>query len=77
MINPEEIEPGQTYRHYKGKDYRVFGLVIHSETLETLVHYECLYPNKLGQFWVRPIDNFCSSLEVDGKTQPRFKLLEP
>ena len=39
------------YQHYKGPKYRVLGVVRHSETLEELVHYECLYDNPGGQFW--------------------------
>ncbi len=60
------------YRHYKGKDYRVLGLVRHSETLEELVYYECLYPNPDGQFWVRPRAMFEGSVTIDGIVQPRF-----
>jgi len=60
------------YRHYKGKNYRVLGLVRHSETLEELVYYECLYPNANGQFWVRPRALFQGTLNVDGTQQPRF-----
>lgn len=60
------------YEHYKGKHYRVLSLVRHSETLEELVHYECLYPNENGQFWVRPRALFEGTLMVDGVERPRF-----
>ena len=63
---------GGVYEHYKGKHYRVLGLVRHSETLEELVYYECLYPNDNGQFWVRPRALFEGELEVNGITRPRF-----
>ena len=63
---------GGIYRHYKGKDYRVLGLVRHSETLEELVYYECLYANANGQYWVRPRALFQGTLQVDGIEQPRF-----
>lgn len=71
-MEQQPIIPGGIYRHYKGKDYRVFGLVVHSETLEELVHYECLYDNPNGQYWVRPRALFQGSLTVDGVTRPRF-----
>lgn len=60
------------YQHYKGPKYRVLGLVRHSETLEELVYYECLYANANGQFWVRPRAMFEGDVVVDGVTQPRF-----
>ena len=34
--------PGR-YRHYKGLDYQLIGVVRHSETLEPLVLYRPLY----------------------------------
>lgn len=55
-----------------GSRYRVLGVVRHSETLEELVHYECLYDNPGGQFWVRPRTMFESSTTVDGVEKPRF-----
>ncbi|MBY0385461.1 DUF1653 domain-containing protein [bacterium] len=65
-----------TYQHYKGALYKVHGVVRHSETLEELVMYEALYKNDLGQLWVRPLKMFFESVEVDGKQQPRFKLVD-
>ncbi len=66
---------GGLYRHYKGNNYRVIGLVKHSETLETLVHYECLYDNPEGSHWVRPLAMFLETIELNGETVPRFKYL--
>lgn len=68
---PELIEtPLGLYRHYKGGQYRVLGTVRHSETLEPMTLYQALY----GQhgLWVRPAGMFSETVEVDGKTQPRF-----
>lgn len=61
------------YRHYKGGEYEVLGVVRHSETLEPLVLYRSLY-NASG-LWVRPYVMFVESLEIDGKAQPRFALI--
>ena len=68
-----EIETNQVYKHYKGKTYKVLGTARHSETLEELVLYECLYENKLGKVWVRPIEMFFGTLEDGSK---RFELVE-
>ena len=67
---------GGLYRHYKGKMYRVKGVVRHSETLEEMVYYECLYDNDLGTEWVRPKALFLSEVEIDGALRPRFEYVE-
>lgn len=58
------------YRHHKGGEYEVFGLVRHSETLEVLVLYKPLY-NQTG-LWVRPYHMFFGQVESGGRSQPRF-----
>jgi len=70
-----ELKPGK-YRHYKGNFYKVFGVAKHSETLEELVVYECLYDNPKSKLWVRPLKMFIEEVEVDGKKMPRFEYLE-
>ena len=59
------------WRHYKGLDYEVLGVVRHSETLEPLVLYRPLY-NDSGT-WVRPYAMFLEMVEVDGVKRPRFE----
>jgi hypothetical protein len=68
-----QLQPG-LYRHYKGPQYRVFGTARHSETEEWLVVYQALY----GDFglWVRPLEMFRGTVELDGETVPRFALIE-
>ncbi len=58
------------YRHYKGGEYEVIGVVRHSETEEPLVLYRPLY-NDSG-WWVRPFAMFVEQIEIDGCLQPRF-----
>ena len=62
------------YRHYKGRDYEVFGVARHSETLEPLVIYRPLYGE--GALWVRPYAMFVGSVVVDGRDVPRFAPVE-
>lgn len=64
--------PGR-YRHYKGKEYTVLGLVRHSETHEELVIYRQEYGNH--GLWVRPKEMFLETVMVDGKAVPRFQPL--
>ena len=58
------------YRHYKGNEYEVVGVVRHSETLEPLVLYRPLY-NDSG-LWVRPHAMFFGTVEIDGAQVRRF-----
>lgn len=58
------------YEHYSGKLYQVIGIARHSETLEELVVYQCLY-NSYG-LWVRPKTIFEEIIDVDGAHKPRF-----
>lgn len=74
MKNSEIVKVG-LYEHYKGKRYRVFGMARHSETLEMMVHYECLYENEMGRIWVRPADNFTSTVTIEGVECPRFRFI--
>ena len=61
------------YKHYKGNQYQVIGVAIHSETLEELVVYKALYGD--GLTWVRPLKMFIENVEVDNQTKPRFEYL--
>jgi hypothetical protein len=70
------LKVGGLYEHYKGKRYRVHGTVKHSESLEEMVLYETLYENELGKMWVRPKDMFLEFIELNGKSIPRFRLVE-
>jgi hypothetical protein len=62
------------YRHYKGGEYEVLGVVRHSETLEPLVLYRALYGDR--GLWVRPHAMFFERIEVDGHRQPRFAAVD-
>src|SRR5262245_53348151 len=64
------VQPGR-YRHYKGKEYTVLGVALHSETKEELVIYRPEYGER--GLWVRPKQMFLETLEVDGRPVPRFQ----
>jgi hypothetical protein len=64
------------YRHYKGKEYEVLGMALHSETLEELVVYKPLYSTPdipEGTLWVRPMAMFEETIELEGKKFKRFE----
>ncbi len=54
------------YRHFKGKEYYVEGVAIHSETGEKYVVYRQLYGER--ELYIRPLTMFLS--EVDREKYP-------
>lgn len=68
------------YQHFRNKQfYEVIGIARHSETDESMVVYKALYasgPLVIGQLWVRPATMFFEQVEHEGKTVPRFTLIE-
>jgi hypothetical protein len=70
-----DLKLGGIYRHYKGKTYKVHELARHSETMEWMVVYECLYENESAKIWVRSLSMFLETVEVDGKTVQRFEYI--
>lgn len=70
----KSILQGGTYRHYKGAYYLVLKIARSSETLEEFVVYQALYGTY--DIWIRPLKMFGEMIEVDGKTVPRFALVD-
>jgi hypothetical protein len=66
------ITVGALYHHYKGTDYRVIALGLHSETKEPLVVYQTLDARLT---WVRPQAMFEESVVYNGQTIPRFTFI--
>ena len=63
--------PTGRYRHYKGKEYAVIGIALHSETEEEYVVYRTLYGN--FDLWIRPKALFVEEVTVAGVAMPRFQ----
>ena len=61
------------YRHYKGNEYELIDIALHSETLEKMVVYRALYGDQ--KLWVRPAHMWEEEVEVDGKAVKRFELI--
>lgn len=68
----DEIKKG-VYRHFKGNEYEVICVALHSETGEPMVVYRALYGE--GTVWVRPASMWNETVERDGKTFKRFEYI--
>ena len=62
------------YRHYKGGEYELVGVVRHSETHEVLALYRPL-SNATG-LWVRPYAMFFEEVDTERGRRPRFEFIE-
>ena len=73
-----ELIIGGKYRHFKGKEYRVEGTALDSETGKPLVLYRQLYGE--GLLWARPLEMFLSPVDrekyPDIKQQFRFEEID-
>ena len=70
----ETPKPG-IYRHYKGPEYHLLEIATHSETEELMAVYRPQYGDRA--LWVRPLDMWQETVDVDGKPAPRFAYLRP
>lgn len=68
----DQITPGDVWRHYKNKDYRIIAISRCTEELKWYVVYEALYENSISKIWHRPLDMFLEEVEVEGVFVPRF-----
>lgn len=58
-----------TYRHFKGGEYTVREVALDSDDLSEKVIYTSL---KDDLTWIRPLEEFMDTKEVDGEAVPRF-----
>ena len=58
------------YIHFKGKEYEVIGMAVHSETQEELVIYRALYDEYA--LWARPAVMWNEEVELNGNRIKRF-----
>lgn len=67
----KSIESGY-YRHFKGGDYQVLTVALHTERPEKLVIYQSLQDQNI---YARPLTMFVEEVEYQGKKVPRFSKL--
>ncbi|MFN7160359.1 MAG: DUF1653 domain-containing protein [Candidatus Gracilibacteria bacterium] len=62
------VQPGQIYRHYKGKEYKILTTAKLEATLEDVVVYEGQYEDtEFGKHpvWVRPLSSFMEIVQIE------------
>ena len=59
------------YRHFKGSEYEVLYITLHSETTEPMVLNRALYGE--GSVWVRPASMWLETVERDRNNYWRFE----
>lgn len=70
------FKPGR-YRHYKNLDYEAIHLALDEATLAWCVIYRPLYEAADSPgLWIRPYADFFGKVKYEGKTIPRFRLLD-
>lgn len=69
-----QVQVGARYRHYKNRSYIVIGLALREADCEPCVIYQADYDPHLT--WIRPVAHWAESVSVDGKTMPRFALMD-
>ena len=68
-VPPDDFLPGR-YRHFKGGEYELLGMAMHSETREPMVVYRALYGEH--GLWVRPASMWGETLVRGGRPVKRF-----
>jgi hypothetical protein len=64
------VEPGTTWRHYKGGEYVANNVVLIEATDEVSVLYSSVLRPEV--FFVRPMQSWLETIERNGETQSRF-----
>lgn len=62
-IRASQVTPGSIFRHFKGREYVVLYIAMHTETEEPLVIYRPLYDE--SKVYARPLPNFIEPLDLD------------
>lgn len=68
-------QKGEVYRHYKGDNYEIVGLAIHSNDDVWMVVYKPLYEHADAGLFTRPLSEWYEDVEWEGEVRQRFSLI--
>lgn len=63
---------GEVYRHYKGDQYRIVDLALHSNDDEWMVVYEPMYENPAAPLFTRPLQQWREIIDWQDQKVTRF-----
>ncbi len=70
-VSADAPKAGEIYKHYKGDQYRIIEVALHSDETWNIV-YEPLYDSAVAKLFTRPAGEWCQRVEWNGKQVPRF-----
>jgi hypothetical protein len=73
-LQPTDLHHGAILKHFKGNLYRFLYLAKRSEDASDVVVYQALYGEQ--GIWVRPAEEFFSTVTVNNVTMQRFALTD-
>ena len=73
-LQPTDLSHGAILKHFKDNLYRFLYMAKRSEDAGEVAVYQALYGDH--GIWVRPADEFFSTVTVDSVTMPRFALTD-
>lgn len=71
-LQQTDLFHGAVLKHFKGNLYRFLYFAKRSEDAGDVIVYQALYGEQ--GIWVRPLDEFLSTVTVEGVTVQRFAL---
>jgi len=72
LIPADAPQKGEVFGHYKGDQYRVVDIALHSNDDEWMVVYEPMYENPAAKLFTRPLGEWREVVEWEGQKVERF-----
>jgi hypothetical protein len=74
-IPSDAPKPGEVYQHYKGDNYKVVDVALHSDDTWSVV-YEPMYEGAVAKYFTRPLKEWSEVVEWEGRQVRRFTKID-